>query len=125
MEISKVNDLEQNPTTEEIEQQFCELEKTYCSIFQLGAMDLETRSRFLVNADWIFSCFYAIRIYHFRYTTLNEDLHTRPKVVKRALKSLLNIAQRIFFKNDEEDYERLHWPLFMAGTETSDAIHRE
>lgn len=72
------------------------------------------------------SYFYAIRIYHFRYTTLNEDLHTRPKVVKRALKSLLNIAQRIFSKNDEELYERLHyWPLFIAGVETSDPIHRE
>ncbi|KAK6600454.1 hypothetical protein H4I96_07780 [Botrytis cinerea] len=105
--------------------QFCELEQTYSSTFELAAMDLETRPRFLVNADWILSYFYAIRIYHFRYTTQNEDRNARPKVVKRALKSLLDIAQRIFAKGDEEHYERLHWPLFMAGIETRDTIHRE
>ncbi|RAL65777.1 hypothetical protein DID88_005442 [Monilinia fructigena] len=120
-----VNDLDQNPPSREIEQQFCELEQTYSAIFQLAAIDLETRPRFLVNADWILSYFYAIRIYHFRYAVQNEDRNTRPKVVKRALKSLLNIAQRIFAKGDEEHYERLRWPLFMAGIETSDPIHRE
>ncbi|KAM0180829.1 hypothetical protein ACHAPF_002122 [Botrytis cinerea] len=120
-----VNDLDQNIPSDEIEQQFCELEQTYSSTFELAAMDLETRPRFLVNADWILSYFYAIRIYHFRYTTQNEDRNARPKVVKRALKSLLDIAQRIFAKGDEEHYERLHWPLFMAGIETTDTIHRE
>lgn len=120
-----VNDLDQDIPSDEIEQQFCELEQTYSSIFELAAMDLETRPRFLINADWILSYFYAIRIYHFRYTTQNEDRNARPKVVKRALKSLLDIAQRIFAKGDEEHYERLHWPLFMAGIETTDAIHRE
>ncbi|TGO68939.1 hypothetical protein BOTNAR_0017g00020 [Botryotinia narcissicola] len=120
-----VNDLDQNIPSDEIEQQFCELEQTYSSIFKLAAIDLETRPRFLINADWILSYFYAIRIYHFRYTTQNEDRNTRPKVVKRALKSLLDIAQRIFAQGDEEHYERLHWPLFMAGIETTDTIHRE
>ncbi|KAB8297699.1 hypothetical protein EYC80_001506 [Monilinia laxa] len=120
-----VNDLDQNSPSEEIEQQFCELEQTYSAIFQLAAIDLEARPRFLVNADWILSYFYAIRIYHFRYAVKNEDRNTRPKVVKRALKSLLNISQRTFAKSDEEHYERLHWPLFMAGIETSDPIHRE
>lgn len=120
-----VNDLDQNPSSEEIERQFCEIEQTYSSIFQLAAIDLETRPRFLVNADWILSYFYAIRIYHFRYTTQTEDRNARPKVVKRSLKALLDISQRIFAKGDEEHYERLHWPLFMAGIETSDSIHRE
>lgn len=120
-----VNDLDQNPPSEELEQQFCELEQTYSAIFQLAEIDLETRPRFLVNADWILSYFYAIRIYHFRYAVQDKDRNARPKVVKRALKSLLNIAQRIFAKGDDEHYERLHWPLFMAGIETSDPIHRE
>ncbi|KAJ8067733.1 hypothetical protein OCU04_003338 [Sclerotinia nivalis] len=120
-----VNDLDQNPPSEAIEQQFRELEQTYKNIFQLAAIDLETHPRFLVNADWILSYYYAIRIYHFRYTIQDENHNTRPKVVKRALKSLLNIVQRIFAKGDEEHYERLHWPLFMAGIETSDTIHRE
>ncbi|KAI9649840.1 hypothetical protein NHQ30_002422 [Ciborinia camelliae] len=122
-----VNDIDKNPDppSEEIEQKFCDLEQTYSFIFELAAIDVETRPRFLVNADWILSYFYAIRIYHFRYTTQNEDRNARPKVIKRALKSLLDIAQRIFAKGDEENYERLHWPLFMAGIETSDKIHRE
>ncbi|QSZ28772.1 hypothetical protein DSL72_003277 [Monilinia vaccinii-corymbosi] len=120
-----VNDLDHNPPSEELERQFCELEKAYSFIFQLAAMDLETRPRFLVNADWILSYFYAIRIYHFRYTMRNADRNARPKVVKRSLKSLLDIAQRIFAQGDEDHYERLYWPLFMAGIETSDPIHRE
>ncbi|KAF7945683.1 uncharacterized protein EAE97_004721 [Botrytis byssoidea] len=120
-----VNDLDQNIPSDEIEQQFCELEQTYSYIFKLAAIDMETRPRFLINADWILSYFYAIRIYHFRYTTQNGDRNARPKVIKRALKSLLDIAQRIFAQGDEEHYERLHWPLFMAGIETTDTIHRE
>ncbi|PQE03715.1 specific transcription factor domain protein [Rutstroemia sp. NJR-2017a BBW] len=121
----EVNDLDQNSPTDEMEQRFCEIEYTYSWIFQLAAMDFELRPRFLMNADWVVSYFYAVRIYHFRYSTRIEDPNSRPKVVKKALKSLLALAHRVSSKSYEEHFERLHWPLFMAGLETSDPIHRE
>ncbi|PQE10212.1 Fungal transcriptional regulatory N-terminal protein [Rutstroemia sp. NJR-2017a WRK4] len=121
----EVNDLDQELSTDELEQRFCEIECTYSWIFQLAAMDFEPRPRFLMNADWVVSYFYAVRIYHFRYSTRIEDPNSRPKVVKKALKSLLAIAHRVSSKSYEEHFERLHWPLFMAGLETSDPIHRE
>ncbi|KAM3069428.1 hypothetical protein ACMFMG_005534 [Clarireedia jacksonii] len=120
-----VNNLDHDLATNELEQRFSEIEHAYASIFQLATIDFEPRPRLLINADWVVSYFHAIRIYHFRYSTNIEDQDSRPKAVKKALKSLLNIAQRVFSKGHEERYERLHWPLFMAGLETSDPIHRE
>jgi hypothetical protein len=120
-----VNNLDQDLPTDELEQRFCEIECAYSWIFQLVTMDFEPRPRFLMNADWFVSYFYAVRIYHFRYSTHTEDPNSRPKVVKKALKSLLAIAHRVSSKGCEGHFERLHWPLFMAGLETSDPIHRE
>ncbi|PQE13743.1 zn 2cys6 transcription factor protein [Rutstroemia sp. NJR-2017a BVV2] len=120
-----VNDLDQDLPTDELEQRFCEIEYAYSWIFQLATMDFEPRPRFLMNADWVVSYFYAVRIYNFRYSTRIEDPNSRPKVIKKALKSLLAIAHRVSSKSYEEHFERLHWPLFMAGLETSDPIHRE
>lgn len=42
-----------------------------------------------------------------------------------ALTPLLIVAQRTFASEDNRHYERYFWPLFLAGIETEDAIHRE
>lgn len=71
--------------------------------------------------------FYALRIYKFR--CFNQDHGTAttiPPEVQSSLNSILCIAQRSFSSPQADQMvERLQWPLFMAGVETSDNIHKE
>jgi exosome complex RNA-binding protein Csl4 len=44
---------------------------------------------------------------------------------KRALESLLTLAQRICTRGSPPKFEKFHWALFIAGIETNDLLHRE
>jgi hypothetical protein len=48
-----------------------------------------------------------------------------PPDIETSLKTLLTIVQRTFASKSTELHDRLQWPLFIAGIETSDPIYRE
>jgi len=124
-----VNDYQiDNHGNHDIEKELICIEEKYASIFRLATTNarMEPRPRLLTNAEFIVSYFYAVRIYHFRSSITDaKDKEERPFAVSRALAAILDIAQRTFATGNEELYERMQWPLFMAGLETSDAIHKE
>lgn len=68
-------------------------------------------------------------IYFFRASLSAEGLQSAlngdtPGTVAASLSSLLKIAHRSFDSLIAGIHERLQWPLFMAGIETQDPIHR-
>jgi hypothetical protein len=44
--------------------------------------------------------------------------------IEKALKTILIIIERTFASRGTELHDRLQWPLFLAGIETSDTIYR-
>jgi hypothetical protein len=78
----------------------------------------------MINADYMVAFFYALRIYKFR--CFQQDATITPPEVQASVNSILCIAQRSFSsKQLDIMVERFQWPLFMAGIETSDNIHKE
>ncbi|CAH0051655.1 unnamed protein product [Clonostachys solani] len=98
----------------------------------LGAVKSHDRlsraSSSLVNNIWG-ARFHATRIYFFRAAL---PVHTQcppgealPAAVQNSLSAILAIAHGMFASELPSPYERLQWPLFMAGIETQDVIYRE
>jgi hypothetical protein len=44
--------------------------------------------------------------------------------IEKALKTILTIIERTFASRGTELHDRLQWPLFLAGIETSDTVYR-
>jgi len=117
-----------NSGRHDIEKELICIEEKYASIFRLATTNtmVEPWPRLLTNAEFIVSYFYAVRIYHFCSSIPDaKDKEERPLAVSQALAAILDIAQRTFATGNEELYERMQWPLFVAGLETADAIHKE
>jgi len=47
-----------------------------------------------------------------------------PPEYQKCLKTLLTITSRTFASRNSELYDRLQWPLFIAGIETDDEVYR-
>jgi len=47
-----------------------------------------------------------------------------PPEYQKCLKTLLTITSRTFASRNSELYDRLQWPLFIAGIETEDEIYQ-
>lgn len=78
----------------------------------------------MINADYMVAYFYALRIYKFR--CFQQDATITPPEVQASVDSILRITQRSFSSQQLDIMvERFQWPLFMAGIETSDNIHKE
>jgi hypothetical protein len=85
---------------------------------------VKPRPRILVNADYDVVLFHALRIYYFRSTISDLEIET-PVDIQSSLNTVLTIIQRTFCTRSTELHDRLQWPLFLAGIETSDTIYRE
>src|ERR1700712_1282035 len=86
-------------------------------------MTTKPRPRILVNADYDVVLFNALRIYFYRSTISDLSAETDPDIEK-ALKTMLSIIEQTFASRGTELHDRLQWPLFLAGIETSDTIYR-
>lgn len=84
----------------------------------------QPRPRILVNADYDVILFQALKIYWFRCTVSSLTIAT-PAEIESCIKSILTIVQRTFSGRSTELHDRLQWPLFLAGIESSDSIYRE
>jgi hypothetical protein len=76
-----------------------------------------------MNADYDVVLFNALRVYYFRTILSDLSMETPPEV-EAALKSLLFIIDRTFESKNNDLHDRLQWPMFIAGIETNDPIHR-
>jgi hypothetical protein len=81
----------------------------------------------MINADYMVAYFYALRIYKFRcFQQGDRAAIIAPSEVQTSVDSILRIAQRSFSSQPvDQMVERFQWPLFIAGIETSDNIHKE
>ena len=67
--------------------------------------------------------FNALQVYYFRATISDLRMETPPEYQK-CLKTLLTIVSRTFASRNSELYDRLQWPLFIAGIETKDEVYQ-
>lgn len=104
-----------------IERRLDALEEKSQPLFRLTKVKDSYRSRLLLNVDWAVALFYSLRIYLFR--ALNEV--TVSSKVYHAMTSILLIVQRRLSSGKDEMFRNFQMPLFMAGIETNDPIHRE
>ena len=80
----------------------------------------------MLNADFMVSYFWALRIYKFRCFLRCDEASATPPEILSCLNSILTVAQRTFSTGyEQQTVERFQWALFMAGIETADSIHRE
>lgn len=119
--LQDINQLQDASEGAAIEQKLNALEVTSRPLLRLTTVRDSYASRLLSNVDWSVTLFHALRIYLFRAT---DEVTSSPSV-QHALSSLLRIAQRRLSSGSNELLRRFEMPLFMAGVETDDPIHRE
>jgi hypothetical protein len=109
---------------ESIEKMLIDIEENHSSILHLANSANGGLPRLLQNSEWVTGLFYSIRIYYFRCTSPGAHA-PRPPIVEKALSSLIGIAYRTYTASPSDLYRYPQWPLLIAGTETSDPIHRD
>lgn len=77
-----------------------------------------------MNADYDVVLFNALRVYYFR-STVDEGESAAPQHIRIALKNIMTIIRQTFASNGNELYDRLQWPLFLAGIETDDGFYSD
>ncbi|CZR66600.1 uncharacterized protein PAC_16501 [Phialocephala subalpina] len=107
-----------------IEQRFSLLEKKYASVFQKSATTTQPRDRVLINADYDVVLFNALKVYYFRVNDTDSSTVEIPPDVQIALTNVLEIIEKTFASKSSDLHDRLQWPLFLAGIETSNRIYR-
>lgn len=119
--MQDINHLKPTDQVSDIEQRMNALQSKSRPLIRLTTIKDSYASRLLVNVDWSVALFFSLRLYLFRVTDgVNPSTKTQD-----ALTSLLLIAQRRLSSGKDEMYRRFEMPLFMAGIETTDPIHRE
>ncbi|KFY26352.1 hypothetical protein V493_04139 [Pseudogymnoascus sp. VKM F-4281 (FW-2241)] len=109
-----------------IEAKILKLKERSRFLIRLTTITTQPRSRLMINADYMVSYFHALRIYKFRCFHNDGLIATAPPEIQPSLGAILQIAQRSFSaKQQDQMVERFQWPLFIAGIETSDGIHKE
>ncbi|OAA72335.1 hypothetical protein ISF_01408 [Cordyceps fumosorosea ARSEF 2679] len=110
-----------------VEEKIDKLEARSRSLIRLTTMNVQPRSRVMINADYMVPLFYALRIYCFRSFLSDDSLATpSPPAVQSSVSSILQLAQRSLSRGPLDPMQaRFQWPLFMAGIETTDRIHKE
>ncbi|KAK4658155.1 hypothetical protein QC762_204260 [Podospora pseudocomata] len=98
-------------------------------VLRLTSSNAALRDRVMLNADWAGVNFYTLRIYHFRCSLTEEHLafsSPQSQTVKIAdvVDSLLLLIQKSLATGREDQPDRMQWPLFWAGIETTDPFKR-
>ncbi|KAK0735380.1 hypothetical protein B0T21DRAFT_289740 [Apiosordaria backusii] len=97
------------------------------SVLRLTASNAAFRDRVMLNADWAGVNFYTLRIYHFRCSLTEENMpFSSPETVKVAdtVDSLMLLIQKSLATGRQDQPDRMQWPLFWAGIETTDRFKR-
>ncbi len=97
------------------------------SLIRLTAITSHPRSRVMLNADYMVPFYYALRIYSFLCFLPEDSLGVpTPPHIQSCVSSILYLAQRSLSSGIMDPMRaRFQWPLFVAGIETADCIHKE
>ncbi|KAK0727518.1 hypothetical protein B0T26DRAFT_138761 [Lasiosphaeria miniovina] len=116
------------------------------SVFRLASSPTRVRNRLLANADWAVANYYALRIYYFRCSLTSDELGfaatataasssplttnyaSSPKPPRTAagiaetVDETLLLIQKTLETGDRGQTDRMQWPLFWVGVETTDGF---
>ncbi|KAK4203059.1 hypothetical protein QBC40DRAFT_304640 [Triangularia verruculosa] len=97
------------------------------AVLRLTSSNAPFRDRLMLNADWAGVNLYALCIYHFRCSLTDERLpFSSPGGVRimETVDSLLLLIQKGLATGRKDQPDRMQWPLFWAGIETTDPFKR-
>ncbi|KAH8645734.1 hypothetical protein BX600DRAFT_163186 [Xylariales sp. PMI_506] len=101
----------------------------FSSVFRLAKSGSAVRDRLMGNADWAVCNYYALCIYHFRCSvdTASADMSSIEPLedIAAVVAELVLLIQRTLAAGGKFNIDRLQWPLFWAGIETSDPVYRD
>lgn len=93
------------------------------SVFRLTESPSRTRNRLMANSDWAVANYYAVSIYLAR-CRLAEEHHPfcldEGYAIVDSASALLLLIQKTLATDNRVQTERLQWPLFWVGLETTD-----
>ncbi|KAK3995570.1 hypothetical protein QBC44DRAFT_348151 [Cladorrhinum sp. PSN332] len=98
------------------------------SLIRLTKSTPLVRDRMLQNADWAIANYYALRIYHSRCSLqVADESFASPDstAISNTVDSLMILLQKSLANEAVGQSDRLHWPLFWAGVETTDQFKQE
>ncbi|KAK3328552.1 hypothetical protein B0T19DRAFT_356960 [Cercophora scortea] len=126
-------------TSHRIKSRMDQLQRKYpiSAVFHLTKSEDRVRDRLMANSDWAVANYYALCIYWFRCSLMmaGQDSGGRPasllspraysqvqedEGIKETVETLLHLVQRSLAAGDKGQQDRLQWPLFWAGIETTD-----
>lgn len=93
------------------------------SVIRLTESTAPVRDRLMLNSDWAVANYFSLCIYHFRCSLAqDEDSFTSPAGggILDTVSSLLILIQKSVATTDGCQSDRMQWPLFWAGIETTD-----
>ncbi|KAK4158764.1 hypothetical protein QBC43DRAFT_328401 [Cladorrhinum sp. PSN259] len=93
------------------------------SLIRLTESTPVVRDRMRQNADWAIANYYAVRIYHFRCSlTAEDEPFSSPSTmeISKTVESLMMLLQESLANEAMGQSDRLYWPLFWAGIETTE-----
>ncbi|GAB1314792.1 hypothetical protein MFIFM68171_05002 [Madurella fahalii] len=93
------------------------------SVIRLTGSTTLARDRLMLNSDWAVANYFSLCIYHFRCSlTQDEDSFTSPvgAGIADIVSGLLILIQKSVASADSCQSERMQWPLFWVGIETTD-----
>ena len=101
----------------------------FSSVFRLSKSEALVRDRLINNSDWAVCNYYALCIYHFRCSIDTEDVETslsdQFEDIAGVVADLVLLIQKTLAAGGNVQIDRLQWPLFWAGIETSDPVYRD
>jgi len=93
------------------------------SVFRLTESPSRTRNRLMANSDWAVANYHAVSIYLARCSLAEEHFPFRSDEGLEILDTaatLLLLIQKTLATDDRVQTERMQWPLFWVGLETTD-----
>lgn len=84
--------------------------------------DESNHKRLISNVRYIVPNFHATVLHFLRITRFNQILDERQRL---SLREIMTLAFKSFKHEGDTAMMRISWPLFMAGLETDDLLHRE
>ncbi|KAK4181525.1 hypothetical protein QBC36DRAFT_342065 [Triangularia setosa] len=97
------------------------------SVLRLTASNAAFRDRLMLNADWAGVNFYSLCIYHFRCSVTEDNMPFSSRQAAKiadTVNSLMLLIQKSLATGRQDQPDRMQWPLFWAGIETTDRFKR-
>ncbi|KAK0629583.1 hypothetical protein B0T17DRAFT_490512, partial [Bombardia bombarda] len=98
------------------------------SVFRLTESSAKDRDRLLCNSDWAVANYYALSIYYSRCSSsmfsgdADTDEEEEEEDTTGTAETLLILIQKTLASGDRGQLDRMQWPLFWVGVETTDSF---